>query len=95
LVDSDAHPEHSAADPNTCSCENPESATPEFPHDQRVSVAGVINGFSQALRESTAPLATSRKIFSHRGAKVQGVRTGNWLNKHQAGLLINRPDTTT
>jgi site-specific recombinase XerD len=29
------------------------------------------------------------------GAKTQGVRTGNWLTKHQAEQLINHPDTTT
>lgn len=30
-----------------------------------------------------------------KGAKVQGVRTGNWLTKHQAEQLINSPDVTT
>jgi hypothetical protein len=28
-------------------------------------------------------------------AAAQGVRTGNWLTKHQAEQLINRPDTGT
>src|SRR5215475_13349998 len=30
-----------------------------------------------------------------RGAKVQGVRTGNWLTKAQAERIINAPDMTT
>jgi len=30
-----------------------------------------------------------------KGVKVRGVRTGNWLDKHQAERLINAPDVST
>lgn len=39
--------------------------------------------------------AAAQGIRDVRGAKTQGVRTGNWLTKSQAEHLINRPDTTT
>src|SRR5215471_13347731 len=39
--------------------------------------------------------AVAQGIRDVRGAKVQGVRTGNWLTKGQAERLINSPDTTT
>jgi site-specific recombinase XerD len=39
--------------------------------------------------------AAAQGIRDVKGAKVQGVRTGNWLTKHQAEGLINSPDVTT
>src|SRR5215475_9584641 len=39
--------------------------------------------------------ATAQGIRDVRGAKVQGVRTGNWLTKAQAERIINAPDMTT
>jgi site-specific recombinase XerD len=39
--------------------------------------------------------AAAQGIRDVRGAKTQGVRTGNWLTKHQAEQLINRPDVRT
>jgi site-specific recombinase XerD len=39
--------------------------------------------------------AAAQGIRDVRGAKAQGTRTGNWLSRHQAEQLINRPDTTT
>jgi hypothetical protein len=51
----------------------------QLPHDQRVSVAG--NQWLQPgpLRESTAPLATSRKIFSHPAFwRASSCKSGFW-----------------
>lgn len=39
--------------------------------------------------------ATAQGIRDVRGAKRQGVRTGNWLPKQHAEQLINGPDVTT
>ena len=39
--------------------------------------------------------AAAQGIRDVRGAKVQGVRTGNWLTKSQAEKLINSPDVST
>ena len=39
--------------------------------------------------------AAAQGIRDVKGAKVQGVRTGNWLTKRQAEDLINSPDVTT
>lgn len=39
--------------------------------------------------------AVAQGIRDVKGAKAQGVRTGNWLTKHQSEALVNRPVTTT
>jgi site-specific recombinase XerD len=39
--------------------------------------------------------AAAQGIRDVRGAKIEGTRTGNWLTKHQAEALINRPDPAT
>jgi integrase len=39
--------------------------------------------------------AAAQGVRDIRGAKTQGVRTGNWLTRHQAEQLINSPDCTT
>jgi integrase len=38
---------------------------------------------------------TARAIRSVKGARVQGTRIGNWLNREQAQALLDAPDTGT
>lgn len=71
--------------------------------EQRGLAASTINQKLSAIRKLATEAADNGLMDSQlaagisrvRGAKSQGVRTGNWLTRQQAERLINAPDVTT
>jgi site-specific recombinase XerD len=71
--------------------------------EQRELAPSTINQKLSAIRKLATEAADNGLMDSQlaagisrvRGAKSQGVRTGNWLTKHQAECLVNSPDVAT